>query len=70
MLAALSNEKFAVMTPRDIKIQRAMAAWNQRDLAEAAGISVQTVKDVERGAVTPKEETVRKIKTALDAKLR
>lgn len=37
----------------------------QRDLAARAGISQQTIVDIEAGRITPRPQTVRKLATAL-----
>ena len=44
-----------------IKERRRQLKLNQLDLAEMAGISLATVKDVERGAGNPSWSTVEKI---------
>ena len=44
-----------------IKERRRQLKLNQQDLAEMAGISLATVKDIERGAGNPSWSTVEKI---------
>lgn len=53
---------------RQIKAARALLAWGQEELAEAAGINVQTVKRMEGmdGAVRGHRDTIRKIQRAME----
>jgi len=43
-----------------------MRGWTQGDLAAAAGVSRETVSNVERGATQPAEETMQAIAAALE----
>jgi transcriptional regulator with XRE-family HTH domain len=54
---------------RQIKAARALLAWSQEDLAEAAGISVPTVKRLEAadGKLGGREDTAIKLRGALEA---
>lgn len=54
------------MTLRDtIKERRAQLKISQTDLAEMAGVSLATVKDIERGKGNPSIQTVEKILAVL-----
>lgn len=44
-----------------IRERRAVLGISQLDLAEMAGISIATVKDIERGAGNPSLKTIEKI---------
>ena len=44
-----------------VKERRAVLGISQLDLAEVAGISLATVKDIERGAGNPSMKTVTRI---------
>lgn len=44
-----------------VKERRAVLGISQLDLAEMAGISIATVKDIERGAGNPSLKTIEKI---------
>jgi len=44
-----------------------MLNWTQRELAKAAGVAVNTIRNFETGAHTPHESNRRKIRAALEA---
>lgn len=48
-----------------IKERRAQLKISQNDLAEMAGVSLATVKDIERGRGNPSIQTVEKILSVL-----
>lgn len=54
---------------RQLKAARALLGWEQRDLAEAAGVAIGTVRRMEgiEGPVRGQHETVRKVQQALEA---
>lgn len=53
---------------RQIKAARALLAWSQGDLAEAAGVSIPTVKRLEAldGPLGGRSDTIAKIVAALE----
>jgi predicted transcriptional regulator len=55
-------------TIRQIKAARALLGWSQTDLARRSGISEPTIARLESvdGQLGGREETVRKIRTALE----
>lgn len=55
------------VTPRQIRAARAMLDVRQRDLAEAAGISLATLNNIERGIADPRSSTLAAIERALRA---
>jgi transcriptional regulator with XRE-family HTH domain len=54
---------------RQVKAARALLAWSQEELADAASVSVPTIKRLEArdGPLTGRAETVGKIEAALEA---
>jgi transcriptional regulator with XRE-family HTH domain len=53
------------ITPRQIRAARAMLDVKQRDLAAAAGISLATLNNIERGVADPRSSTLAAIERAL-----
>jgi predicted transcriptional regulator len=53
---------------RQVKAARAMLDWSQTQLANAAGVSVPTIKrlEAEDGHLGGRDETARKIREALE----
>lgn len=45
----VSMDNFPIEVARKLRLQRMAFMWRQADLAERAGVSVQTVKSVEKG---------------------
>lgn len=58
-----------MVTSEQIRAARALLRWSQHDLAQAAGISVETVKRLEKrpGAVSAYLATVEAITKSLEA---
>lgn len=56
------------MTSEQIRAARALLRWDQKTLAEAAGVSVETIKRLEKrpGKVSAYTGTVDKIQRALE----
>jgi len=54
------------ITPRQIRAARAMLEIKQKDLARAAGISLATLNNIERGVADPRSSTLAAIERALD----
>lgn len=57
----------AMMTPAQIRAARSLLGWKQTDLAQAAGVSEISVKNIERGATDARGSTLGKIQTAFEA---
>lgn len=53
--------------PEQIRAARAMLNWSQTDLAEAAGVSKDTVKNYESGNNQPNISTLTKLSNALES---
>jgi predicted transcriptional regulator len=63
------NEKSILkVSIRQIKAARALLAWSQEQLSEAAGISTPTIKRLEArdGPLGGRDDTADKIRTALE----
>lgn len=58
-----------MLTAEQIKAARALLSWGQRELAEASGLSLPTIKRVEaaRGAIRSTPATIDTIQKALEA---
>nr|WP_083763477.1 helix-turn-helix transcriptional regulator [Paramagnetospirillum magneticum] len=56
-----------MVTSHQIRGARAMIAMKQADLAKAAGISLATLNNIERGVSDPKASTLAAIQRALEA---
>ena len=56
-------------TGRQLKAARALAGWDQQNLADAAGLAVNTVRRLEAadGPIRANTETLRKVQGALEA---
>jgi transcriptional regulator with XRE-family HTH domain len=54
----------AVITPSLMRAARALLGWNQQALADAAGMSVGRIKDVERGSADPRASELATIEKA------
>ena len=54
---------------RQLKAARALIGWGQKDVAEAAGVAIGTVRRMETGEgnIRGNMETVRKVQAALEA---
>lgn len=65
-LSAAVRYDAAMMTPTQIRAARALLGWKQTELAEAAGVSEISVKNIERGATDARGSTLGKIQSALE----
>lgn len=54
------------ISPRQIRAARAMLEVKQRDLAAAAGVSLATLNNIERGVADPRSSTLSAIERALN----
>ena len=54
-----------MITPAQIRAARALITWRQADLAEAAGVSEISIKNIERGKTDARGSTLGKIEAAL-----
>jgi DNA-binding transcriptional regulator YiaG len=56
------------MTPEQSRAARGWLAWGQQELAEAARVSLSTVRDFERGRRVPIGNNLAAMRAALEAK--
>ncbi len=63
----LNKSIMAVISPGQSRAARGLLDISQRDLAEAAGVSLTAVKDFESGARTPRPATLRAMQDAIEA---
>ena len=50
-----------VLAPAQLRAARSLLDWTRHDLAQIAGLSPETIKNIEHGTFTPTEATVQKI---------
>jgi transcriptional regulator with XRE-family HTH domain len=55
-----------MITARQIRAARALLGWTQRELAEAAGLSLAVVNNIEREARDARASTFRKLQSTLE----
>jgi len=55
-----------MITPAQIRAARALLGWHQSDLAKAAGVSLNTLNNLERDVVDARRSTVTAIQRALE----
>ncbi len=55
------------ITPEQCRAARALLNWSQPDLAEAVGITRETVTNFERAATKPHRSNLEAIRAALEA---
>ena len=55
-----------MITPAQIRAARALLGWSQTELATASGISVISVKNIERGATDPRSSTLAAFQAAFE----
>lgn len=62
----IKNNKLSerIMLPRLMRAARALAGWEQSDLADTAGISIATVRKIEQGAIGMRLATKKNITDA------
>ncbi|NBX66408.1 MAG: helix-turn-helix domain-containing protein [Proteobacteria bacterium] len=55
-----------MMTTHQLKAARALLDWTQQDLAKAAGMHLNVINNIERGTTNPRQQTVERLKKALE----
>lgn len=55
-----------MITVAQIRAARGLLGWSQTDLANAAGVAVITIKNIERGSTDPKGSTLAAIEDAFE----
>jgi transcriptional regulator with XRE-family HTH domain len=56
-----------MMNSAQCRAARGLLAWSQQDLAEAAGIGIVTVHQLEAGTSEPRRATLQVIRSAFEA---
>ena len=56
-----------MITPAQIRAARALLGWKQADVAAHSGVSLMSIKNIERGATDPRSSTLRAIQSALES---
>ena len=60
-----ANEQFPLhvkdcgISPSQLRAARGMIDWSRGELAKEAGLSAETIKNIEHGVYSPKEETIK-----------
>jgi transcriptional regulator with XRE-family HTH domain len=55
-----------MIEPRQIRAARALLGWSQTDLAQASGIAVSSIKNIENSLTVARKETIEDIRGALE----
>jgi DNA-binding XRE family transcriptional regulator len=55
-----------MITPAQIRAARALLGWKQTDLATESGVSVMSIKNIERGATDPRASTLLALQSSLE----
>lgn len=55
-----------MIEPRQIRAARALLNWSQTNLAEASGIAVSSIKNIENSLTVARRDTIEEIKKALE----
>ncbi len=63
---AIPGYPLGMLTPAQIRAARALLGWKQADLAERAGISEVSIKNIERGATDARASTLGKVQAAIE----
>ena len=63
--ATLAYKAFMIDAAQ-MRAARALIGWRMEDLAERAGVSLASIKNIERGATDPRASTLRAIQAALE----
>jgi transcriptional regulator with XRE-family HTH domain len=56
-----------VITPAQCRAARGLLDWSQQELADAAGVGIVTVRQLEAGANQPRRATLEVIRRALES---
>lgn len=59
-----SNKARVIITPAQLRAARGLLDWSRADLAKAAGMSQETIKNIEHGVYKPQEATLEAISRA------
>ena len=57
-----------IVTGRQIVAARGLLGWSQEHLAQAADVGIATIMRWEAGAVTPRRDTVERVRLAIEGR--
>lgn len=57
----------AMIDAAQMRAARAMLGWRMEDLSAKAGVSLASIKNIERGVTDPRASTLRSIQVALES---
>lgn len=57
----------AMIDAAQMRAARAMLGWRMEDLSAKAGVSLASIKNIERGVTDPRASTLRSIQAALES---
>ncbi len=55
-----------MLIPAQIRAARALLSWSQAELAEASGVALQSIKNIETGKTDPRLSTATALRRALE----
>jgi predicted transcriptional regulator len=55
-----------MIDPAQIRAARALLGWKMEDLSTRSGVSLASIKNIERGATDPRASTLRSLQAALE----
>lgn len=55
-----------MLTPAQIRAARALVGWSQAELANASGVALQSIKNIETGKTDPRLSTATALRRALE----
>jgi transcriptional regulator with XRE-family HTH domain len=64
--AAASMPRPSIITPRQLRAARGYMAWDRVKLSGIAGVSPETIKNIEQGVHHPNDETIDRLLKAFD----
>ena len=64
---AVAMPRPSIITPRQLRAARGYMAWDREELSGIAGVSAETIKNIEHGVFHPKGETVGRLLKAFAA---
>jgi predicted transcriptional regulator len=66
-IAYFGQIAFMMVTPEQCRAARGLLGWNQRELAQNAGVGIVTVHQLETGVSQPRRATLEVIRRALES---